>query len=173
MVDFVQLKKQQNGVYHKYQKVCYTFNQSIIFIYTVQSSSTGEGDEDKAVLRPALERPLPWFIFLPALVSLRIFRVGLTIGALLMGKDPVGPSTVVRFLQTRRRKLRALKYNGLRSIRTRNVDKNTDGNKQGFVTNIYKLICGLACSTDAIPEDGIQMIVGKSKKNKSEVCTYS
>lgn len=100
---------------------------------------------------------------------MRIFRVGLTFGALLMGKDPVGPSTVVRFLQTRRRKLRALKYNGLRSIRTRNANKTSDGKNKGYLTNIYKLICGLACSTAAIPEDGIKMIVKKSKKNKSEV----
>lgn len=86
-----------------------------------------------------------------------------------MGKDPVGPSTVVRFLQTRRRKLRALKYNGLRSIRTRNADKNSDGKIKGYLTNIFKLISRLACSTAAIPEDGIKMIVKKSKKNKSEV----
>lgn len=119
------------------------------------------------MLRPALERPLPWFIFLPALVAMRIFRVGLTFGALLLGKDPVSPSKVVRFLQTRRRKLRALKYNGLRSIRTRNAD--SDGKNKGLLTNIYKLISGLACSTAAIPEDGIKMIVKKSKKNKSEV----
>lgn len=124
-------------------------------------------------MRPALERPLPWFIFLPALVSMRIFRVGLTFGALLMGKDPVGPSTVVRFLQTRRRKLRALKYNGLRSIRTRNANKNSDGKNKGYLTHIYKLICRLACSTAVIPEDGIKMIVKKTKNDKSKVNSSS
>lgn len=102
---------------------------------------------------------------------MRVFRVGLTIGAFLLGKDPVGPSTVVRFLQTRRRKLRALKYNGLRSIRTRNAEKS-DGKIRGILTKIYNLISGLACSTAAIPEDGIKMVVKKSKKNKSEVTFF-
>lgn len=63
---------------------------------------------------PPLIRPLPWLLFLPALIALRLVRVVLSFLALMLGKPPVYPVTVVSFLQNKRRKLRALKYRGQR-----------------------------------------------------------
>uniref|UniRef100_A0A1Q3EVR7 Proteinral transcription factor iif subunit 1 n=2 Tax=Culex tarsalis TaxID=7177 RepID=A0A1Q3EVR7_CULTA len=74
------------------------------------------GDEANAdgskISAPPLIRPLPWMLFLPALVVMRMVRVGLSLLALLVGRPPVTPASVVHFVQNKRRKLRALKYRG-------------------------------------------------------------
>lgn len=76
----------------------------------------GGGDEAGAdgskISAPPLIRPLPWLLFLPALVIMRMVRVGLSLLALLVGRPPVTPASMVHFVQIKRRKLRALKYRG-------------------------------------------------------------
>ncbi|XP_055531818.1 uncharacterized protein LOC129722417 isoform X1 [Wyeomyia smithii] len=82
-----------------------------------QSSSIHSANDDPnkiSISAPPLVRPLPWLLFLPALIALRLIRVALSFLALMLGKPPVYPATVVGFLQNRRRKLRALKYHGQR-----------------------------------------------------------
>lgn len=48
-----------------------------------------------------LVRPLPWILFLPGLVILRIIRSGLNLGAFILGYPQIQPSVMVRntFLQ--------------------------------------------------------------------------
>lgn len=74
------------------------------------------GDEASSdgskISAPPLIRPLPWMLFLPALVVMRMVRVGLSLLALMVGRPPVTPASVVHFVQNKRRKLRALKYRG-------------------------------------------------------------
>lgn len=53
-----------------------------------------------------LIRPLPWILFLPGLIILRIIRGGLNMGAFLIGYPPVEAIAMVKFLQKSRRRLR-------------------------------------------------------------------
>lgn len=66
-----------------------------------------------------LERPLPWVPFLLLIVLLRLARIWLSVGALLIGNGPVSPRDTIYFIQTRRRKLRAIRLHGLRVMRDR------------------------------------------------------
>lgn len=66
--------------------------------------------------RPDLARPLPWILFLPLLVCLRLVKNAAELVAFLRGREPPRPLQVVRYLRVRRRRLRALKYHGLRNF---------------------------------------------------------
>jgi hypothetical protein len=70
----------------------------------------------EAIPRPRLERPLPWVLFLPLLVCLRLVKMAADVVTCLTGKEPLSPAQVVRFLRVRRRRLRAVKYQGLRNF---------------------------------------------------------
>lgn len=76
---------------------------------------------------PPLVRPLPWLLFLPALIVLRLIRTVLSMGARFIGRGPVLPATMVGFLQNKRRKLRALKYRGQRLQRISRNEMASDG----------------------------------------------
>ncbi|XP_043288190.1 uncharacterized protein Jabba isoform X2 [Venturia canescens] len=76
-----------------------------------------------------LVRPLPWIFFLVVLINLRIFRMGLNIGSLILGYPRIEPAEMVRFLQKIRRRLRAIKSNGLKNIRLQtSCSKDNDQN---------------------------------------------
>ncbi|XP_044571696.1 uncharacterized protein LOC6496591 isoform X6 [Drosophila ananassae] len=64
-----------------------------------------------------LERPLPWGPFLMLIILLRLTRMWLSVGALMIGNGPIAPSDMVYFIQTRRRKLRAIRVHGLKVMR--------------------------------------------------------
>ncbi|XP_043645512.1 uncharacterized protein LOC122614872 isoform X2 [Drosophila teissieri] len=66
-----------------------------------------------------LERPLPWAAFLMLIVLLRLTRIWLSVGALMIGNGPISPTDMVYFIQTRRRKLRAIRVHGLKVMRRR------------------------------------------------------
>nr|NP_001137705.1 jabba, isoform E [Drosophila melanogaster]NP_001188971.1 jabba, isoform G [Drosophila melanogaster]ACL83159.1 jabba, isoform E [Drosophila melanogaster]ADV37217.1 jabba, isoform G [Drosophila melanogaster] len=66
-----------------------------------------------------LERPLPWAPFLMLIVLLRLTRIWLSVGALMIGNGPISPTDMVYFIQTRRRKLRAIRVHGLKVMRRR------------------------------------------------------
>ncbi|XP_017125864.1 histone H3.v1 isoform X1 [Drosophila elegans] len=66
-----------------------------------------------------LERPLPWGPFLLLIILLRLTRIWLSVGALMIGNGPISPSDMVYFIQTRRRKLRAIRAHGQKVIRHR------------------------------------------------------
>ncbi|KAH8290640.1 hypothetical protein KR054_004748 [Drosophila jambulina] len=66
-----------------------------------------------------LARPLPWGPFLLLIVLLRLTRIWLSVGALMIGNGPISPSDMVYFIQTRRRKLRAIRVHGLKVMRQR------------------------------------------------------
>lgn len=70
-----------------------------------------------------LVRPLPWLLFLPALFLIRIARSMVSILSQLVGNEQIEASDMVSYLQMCRRKLRVLKYQGLRQIRIRKNEK--------------------------------------------------
>lgn len=101
-----------------------------------QSPPPSEEDTSKMnISPPPLIRPLPWILFLPALIALRLVRVSLSFIALLIGKQPVYPATMVSFLQSRRRKLRALKYRGQKIQRMKRAELESEqGHEQAAKT---------------------------------------
>jgi hypothetical protein len=66
--------------------------------------------------RSDLVRPLPWVFFLPFLLCLRLVKIIAELVAFLRGREPPRPLQVVRYLRVRRRRLRAVKYHGLRNF---------------------------------------------------------
>uniref|UniRef100_A0A336LR23 CSON001688 protein n=1 Tax=Culicoides sonorensis TaxID=179676 RepID=A0A336LR23_CULSO len=99
------------------------------------SSPVNDQGEDEKILPPPLTRPLPWVLFIPMLITLRMVRTGVSFLALMCGKNPVTPSVMVSFIQSRRRKLRAIKYSGLRAIRIRQIEA-AEQRKNGKVSRV-------------------------------------
>ncbi|KAJ0174217.1 hypothetical protein K1T71_010363 [Dendrolimus kikuchii] len=69
--------------------------------------------------QPELVRPLPWVFFLMMLITLRVTRESISIVNLIMGKPPLRSADVVMYIQSKRRYLRTLTYQGNRIARAR------------------------------------------------------
>jgi hypothetical protein len=75
--------------------------------------------------RPELVRPLPWILFLPLLVCLRLVKIAAEMVSFLRGREPPRPLQVVRYIRVWRRRLRTVKYHGLRNFESwQRVEKN-------------------------------------------------
>lgn len=59
------------------------------------SSPAKEKDAQEKIQEPPLTRPLSWVFFIPMLIVLRMIRTGLSVGALLLRKNPVTPAEMV------------------------------------------------------------------------------
>ncbi|XP_078042790.1 uncharacterized protein LOC144473095 isoform X4 [Augochlora pura] len=66
-----------------------------------------------------LLRPLPWILFIPGLVILRVIRVGINVGAFIFGYPYVEPLKMVKFVQRCRRRLRTINLKAVKSSRRR------------------------------------------------------
>ncbi|XP_055374587.1 putative uncharacterized protein DDB_G0282133 isoform X2 [Condylostylus longicornis] len=108
-----------------------------------EGSNSSENVKDNKPSK--LERPCGWVSFLFLIVTLRCARVGLSFGSIMIGNEPVTPQTMVNFLQTRRRKLRAIKYQGLKSLRNKQRANEERPKRTGIMeqlTSIFNLaIC--------------------------------
>ncbi|XP_038211614.1 uncharacterized protein LOC119832079 [Zerene cesonia] len=69
--------------------------------------------------QPQLIRPLPWVFFLMLLILLRLTRESISLVNLAFGKPPFRSADMVSFIQSKRRYLRTLKYQGTRMMRAR------------------------------------------------------
>ncbi|CAH0724329.1 unnamed protein product, partial [Brenthis ino] len=69
--------------------------------------------------QPELVRPLPWVFFLALLAILRVTRESISLINLMRGKPPLRSADVVCYIQSKRRYLRTLKYQGNRIMRAR------------------------------------------------------
>ncbi|KAG6801406.1 hypothetical protein HZU73_03527 [Apis mellifera caucasica] len=74
-------------------------------------------ENGKVFGRIELVRPLPWLLFLPGLVILRIIRCGLNVGAFILGYPRIRPSGMVKFVQKTRRRLRAINVKAIKARR--------------------------------------------------------
>lgn len=81
---------------------------------------------------------------------MRLFRAGLSVLLLVLGQETLTPLDVVHFVQIRRRKLRALKYQGLKIIRSKQHDSNVS--KKGLLQRILSLPANMMCSSSSIVE---------------------
>ncbi|XP_039956126.1 uncharacterized protein DDB_G0284459 isoform X1 [Bactrocera tryoni] len=101
--------------------------------------------QDKA--DETLVRPLPWLPFLVLIVFLRQVRIWLSLVALLIGDGPVTASSIVYFVQTRRRKLRSIRMHGLKAIQQREEERKAMlcEHENSLVMRVGKLLSTAMC----------------------------
>ncbi|XP_052743914.1 uncharacterized protein LOC112058013 [Bicyclus anynana] len=87
--------------------------------------------------QPELIRPLPWLLFFPLLILLRLSRESISLVNLALGKPPLRSADVVTYIQGKRRYLRTLKYQGNRMMRAR-TDPNR-GVRESWYTHLQTL----------------------------------
>ncbi|XP_043251214.1 uncharacterized protein LOC122396683 isoform X2 [Colletes gigas] len=96
-----------------------------------------------------LVRPLPWILFLPSLLMLRIVRAGLNVGAFVLGYPKIQPSGMVKYVQKSRRRLRALNLKAVKSARRKmsNKDKRLTliEAKKALIRSIRLTLSTLSC----------------------------
>lgn len=119
-----------------------------------------DGDESSSK-RKELIRPLPWIFFLWLLVVMRLSREALSVLALIRGRPPIRPANVVTYIQGRRRFLRSLKYQGLRSMRL----KSTQGIQRN--ENIYNKIKALIAYTMCFRKAEAQYVNNNSASSQN------
>lgn len=125
--DIQEVEAVSNGFYDKIYGMAEKFAGTRIGQFVIERcdhllrsiEETAKWSLPKDTLRVKLVRPFNWLIFLMLIVALRLIRVTLSIGALLIGNRPVTAHDMVYFLQTRRRKLRAIRLDGLKQIQRR------------------------------------------------------
>ncbi|KAL7737238.1 hypothetical protein ACLKA6_005418 [Drosophila palustris] len=100
--------------------------------------------QDKNSSAVVLERPLPWVPFLLLIIVLRLARIWLSLGALMIGNGPVSPADMIYFIQTRRRKLRAIRVHGLRVMRLRQQEATSSGAKS-FIQQLSQWLSRAIC----------------------------
>ncbi|CAD7015078.1 unnamed protein product [Ceratitis capitata] len=88
---------------------------------TIEDTVKWSLPQDKAA--GPLVRPLPWIPFLVLIIFLRQVRIWLSLVALFIGNGPVTPHTLIYFIQTRRRKLRSIRINGMKAIQQEAADR--------------------------------------------------
>nr|XP_012140263.1 PREDICTED: uncharacterized protein LOC100874610 isoform X2 [Megachile rotundata] len=85
--------------------------------WSLPSHEIAAEENGKVFGKIELVRPLPWVLFLPGLVILRIIRVSLNVGAFVLGYPRMQPSGMVKFVQKGRRRLRAFNLKAVKSVR--------------------------------------------------------
>ncbi|KNC32834.1 hypothetical protein FF38_01724 [Lucilia cuprina] len=121
-----------------------------------------------------LERPLPWIFFLTLIVWLRVFRIWLSVASYIVGAQPVTPHTIVYYMQTKRRRLRAIRVQGLKSIRSREIETTVmySSNKNvTFMGKLRKLFDSAICKPGQHREVPARRIFAQDGKGSKEPAT--
>ncbi|XP_045502295.1 uncharacterized protein LOC123699393 [Colias croceus] len=95
-------------------------------------------DQDER--QPQLIRPLPWVFFLMLLILLRVTRESISLINLAFGKPPFRSADMVSFIQSKRRYLRTLKYQGTRMMRAR-----SENTTESWRSSLYSLFQFTMC----------------------------
>ncbi|XP_015118513.1 uncharacterized protein LOC107042131 isoform X2 [Diachasma alloeum] len=117
-----------------------------------------------------LVRPLPWVLFLPGLIVLRLCRFGWNLGAVIFGYPTIEPSDIVKYIQKIRRRLRTIKTNGIKTLRQKRVanhrplEKSLQEANRSLIKSIQLTLSSLSCldsskSNDSPPPTRIQVSV--------------
>ncbi|CAK9807213.1 hypothetical protein ANTPLA_LOCUS5232 [Anthophora plagiata] len=118
--------------------------------WSLPSHEVAAEENGKVFGKIELVRPLPWFLFLPGLVILRIIRSGLNVGAFILGYPQIQPSGMVKFVQKTRRRLRAMNTKAVKSAR-RKMCNNKDKRltmieaKKALIKSIRLTLSTLSC----------------------------
>jgi hypothetical protein len=74
------------------------------------------------ISEPPTSRPLPWILFLPAAIVLRVVRMSMSFFSIIFGRGAITAADAVSYFQSRRRTLRALKFYGQKLKRIRQIE---------------------------------------------------
>lgn len=151
-----------------------SFPISLLFLQLRNSAL--HSDSTRPQGKPAgLIRPLPWLLFLPALILIRIVRSTVSFLSQMLGSESIEPAELVAYLQMGRRKLRALKYQGLRLQRIRTEEKllkNGGGinnrNCNGIQTILSSFARAVSCQTPDVFEQLLELLAHQ-KQTKCSV----
>lgn len=85
----------------------------------------------------------------------------------MAGYESIGPTDVVAYSQMCRRKLRALKYQGLRLIRIRTNEKQLNKQHDGGIVQAFfvSIARAMSCKTPDVIEEHMREILVHQKKN--------
>lgn len=98
------------------------------------------------------------------LIFLRCLRAGVNICAVLIGVETVKPAGVVKFIQARRRRVRALKFMGLRRMRQRKVSQQLAAiAAPTWHKRINNMLSGMMCFKAAVHNDISELIASKDR----------
>ncbi|XP_043589120.1 paternally-expressed gene 3 protein-like isoform X2 [Bombus pyrosoma] len=117
--------------------------------WSLPAQEVESDDNGKIFGKIKLIRPLPWFLFLPGLVILRIIRCTINVGAYVFGYSTIEPSGMVKFVQRSRRRLRTLNLKIAKSMRRgpTNKDKRLTmiEAKKALIRSIRLTLSTLSC----------------------------
>ncbi|KAL0101119.1 hypothetical protein PUN28_018756 [Cardiocondyla obscurior] len=94
--------------------------------WSLPRQGLSEDEDRKDSGKPELVRPLPWLLFLPSLVMLRMIRVTVNIGAFILGYSQVTPCDTVKFVQVCRRYLSTAMNKGVKEKHDSKVTTTTE-----------------------------------------------
>ncbi|CAL7939372.1 unnamed protein product [Xylocopa violacea] len=118
--------------------------------WSLPIQETTSEENGKMFGKVELVRPLPWILFLPGLVILRVIRYGLNVGAFLFGYPQIQPSGMVKFVQKNRRWLKTMNLKAAKSSR-RKLSSNKDKRltiieaKKALIRSIRLTLSILSC----------------------------
>nr|XP_033333444.1 uncharacterized protein LOC117224548 isoform X7 [Megalopta genalis] len=103
-------------------------------LWSLSAHEISAEEDGKIFGRIELLRPLPWILFLPGLIMLRIFRDGINVGAYILGYPRLEPIKMVKYVQKCRRRLRMLHLKASKSSRRRVTSNKTATSGEGSNT---------------------------------------
>ncbi|XP_014489163.1 PREDICTED: uncharacterized protein LOC106752161 isoform X2 [Dinoponera quadriceps] len=126
------------------------------FLWVVEKSAEWSlpRNEDESEESRDLVRPLPWMLFLPTLLFLRMIRASLNMGALMLGFPRVSSTSMVRFAQKSRYRLATVGKTSRSSKKMRDAqDKRLSMNqaKKALIRSIRLTLSTLSCLDGSKP----------------------
>ncbi|KAL0101120.1 hypothetical protein PUN28_018756 [Cardiocondyla obscurior] len=120
--------------------------------WSLPRQGLSEDEDRKDSGKPELVRPLPWLLFLPSLVMLRMIRVTVNIGAFILGYSQVTPCDTVKFVQVCRRYLSTAMNKGVKEKHD-SKDKRSSFNeaKKVLIRSIRLTLSSLSCLDTSKP----------------------
>lgn len=104
-----------------------------------KENSPSTNDTNEKPPQNTLVRPLPWILFFPALIALRIFRGVVNILAMLLGMETITSVAFVKFISEKRGKLNTIRSTGIINAL---IKKNgTDSLIRRLYSNILSALC--------------------------------
>ncbi|XP_037955923.1 uncharacterized protein LOC119685648 isoform X2 [Teleopsis dalmanni] len=169
----------RHGIYNKVYEMAEKFASTYVgqfaidrgdrLLKTVEETAKWSLPHNKSDAK--LERPLSWFPFLSLIITLRLTRMWLSIAALMIGNSPVTPQNMVYFIQTRRRKLRAIRMHGIKAIRKREMEANamkSGQGRRGIMFKLRNLLSSAICRPGQHNERARRIYVQYGRKNSVE-----
>ncbi|XP_012214460.1 protein P54 isoform X2 [Linepithema humile] len=103
-------------------------------------------DENGKILEKLeLVRPLPWILFLPSLIILRIIKISLNIIIFLLGFSLITANDLVKFTQKLRMHLIALKCSEMETRHYKDKRSSMNEAKQALIKSIRLTLSSLSC----------------------------